>query len=125
MAAAGKKSLFDVETEAITVIVARMQQLRRRAALPFLVLSAIVGNAGILAHAIGYWAVLGVFPDNTYVVNKFTIALACVIPVLPVAAVAVPIYGLLRARTRRAWHQQYRARGLSDKWLSRTMMRFP
>ena len=125
MAGDRERSTFDLETEAIVDLVARMRHLRRRVALPFLVVAAAFSNLGAAAHATGYWAVLGVLPDNTYVVNKLTVLLAFLLPILPVAIFGVPVYAALRSRTRRAWREEQGEHGLSAEWLSTTSARFP
>lgn len=128
MAGDRERSTFDLETEAIVDLVARMRHLRhlrRRVALPFLVVAAAFSNLGAAAHATGYWAVLGVLPDNTYVVNKLTVILAFLLPILPVAIFCVPVYAALRTEhpTRIAGAQG--KHGLSAEWLSTTPARFP
>lgn len=118
-------SRFDIETQAIADLVTRMRQMRRRVVLPFLVTGIIIGNAGIAAHAMGYWSVIGTLPDNTYFINWLTVALAFFLSVSPLLATGIPMYLLQRARTRRLWSQEYLGRGVSDEWLSNTQNRFP
>ena len=125
MAGDRERSTLDLETDAIVDLVARMRHLRRRVALPFVVVAAAFSNLGAAAHATGYWAVLGVLPDNTYVVNKLTVILAFLLPILPVAIFGVPVYAALRSRTRRAWREEHGEHGLSAEWLSTTSARFP
>lgn len=125
MGKAPEKSTFELETDALVDLVARMRAMRKRVALPFLVVGAAVANLGAAAHATGFWPIFGVLPDNTYHVNKVTVVLSFVIPLLPVLALGLPVYLIFRERTRRAWRSEYGARGLEEAWLRSTPQRFP
>ena len=118
-------STIELETEAIVDLVAQMRRLRRRAALPFLVGAAAAGNLGLVAHAAGYWSVLGTLLDGEYVVSKVTLMLAFLVPFAPILVLGVPVYGVMRAHTRRQWREEHRSRGLAEEWLTSTQERFP
>jgi len=121
----GERRSIDTETVALRELVARMRRLRARVALPFLVACAIVGQCGILTHALGYWSVFGVGSDGSYFVSGFTIAAAFVLPAAPLAALGWPTYVLFRARLRRAWSDEYGGKHrLSPEWLESTKNRF-
>jgi hypothetical protein len=114
----------DRETEALRDLLARMKRLRRRVALPTLVASLVVASIGMSAHALGYWSVVGMLSNGTYLIGAVTFLIAAVICSAPVLGPGVAVYLLARMRLRRAWQEQHREKGVSKEWLAENVRRF-
>ena len=114
----------DRETSALHDLLARMRRLRTRVALPALVMSLVAMSTGTMAHALGYWSVLGRLPDGSYFVSTATFMIAAVLCSAPVLVPSVAVYLLARARLRHAWHREHRTNGVSSEWLADNVRRF-
>ena len=114
----------DLETAAIHDLVGRMKRFRRAVALPILITALLLAWAGMAAHALGYWSVLGTTASGLYVVSAFTFAIAGVLCAAPVIVPGFVIYVILRARVRSAWREEHKRNGVGDEWLVHTSRRF-
>jgi hypothetical protein len=120
----GKRTKFAIETEAISDLVERMRQLRRKVVLPFVIAAVIVGHLGIAAHVFGYWSIFGIIHDHRYPVNFLTISAAFFLPSGPMIGLGIATYIRMRARIRQQWQEIHRAQGLATEWLNSTTDRF-
>ena len=114
----------DGETAALHDLLARVKRLRRRIALPTLVVSLVAVSVGTSAHALGHWSVLGTLPDGSYYVGAATFLIAAVVSCGPVLGPGVVAYIIARALLRRAWQDDHRAKGVSSEWLAENVHRF-
>jgi ABC-type spermidine/putrescine transport system permease subunit I len=117
-------SLLDLETDAIVDLGARVRRVRRRVLLPALVAYVVVGHLSVAAHVLGYLPILGLLADGSYLVSKFTVLVALLLPSVPIAGPAAIVYVVLRGRVRAVWAREYRARGLTDEVLARNAGRY-
>lgn len=120
----GGSSTFDIEIEALSDLVQRMRQLRRRVILPFGAVMLVFGHLGAAAHLFGYWTVTGIVYDDHYPVNFLTIAIAFILPICPILPLAFFTYRGKRAKMRKEWSHLYLSRGLTSEWLNSTAERF-
>ncbi len=114
----------DLEIDAIRDLLERIQRLRRRIALPSLVVVFVSMWMGTLAHCTGYWAPFGVSANHTYSVNVVTLVIVAAVSGAPFAAFGFAVYAFARDRLRRAWHADHRSKGLDDAWLDESARRF-
>ena len=122
--ASHEPSESDRETSALHDLLARMKQLRARIALPTLITSLVAIAIGTSAHATGYWSVLGRLDDGSYFVGTATFLIAAIICSAPVLGPGGLLYLVARARLRRAWQDEHRAKGVSSEWLAENAGRF-
>jgi zinc transporter ZupT len=126
-----KPRATDVETAAIVELVLRMKRLRRRAALPVVLLSGGAAWLGGTAHALGYWTLLEARADGWYYVTAASLVVSAVLAALPIALPGAVLYLVLRGRLRKAWRDEARRQEVEgawpdrDEWLERTPLRFP
>jgi hypothetical protein len=123
-AASTKRSLLDLETEAIVDLGARIRRLRRRALAPALVAYLVAAHVAAGAHLLGYFAVLARNPDGSYPITWFRVVLALLIPLLPIVGPAWLAYLALRARMRQAWASEHVAKGLPQEVVERNVARY-
>ena len=114
----------DRETEALRDLLVRMKRLRTRVALPVLFGALVAVSIGTTEHALGYWSVLGTLSDGTYYVGTATFLIAAVASSAPLLVPGVAVYLFARARVRRTWQDEHRAKGVSSAWLSENVRRF-
>lgn len=120
----------DVETDSIHDLLLRTKALRRRVALPAMIVSGVLALAGAWAHVAGAWSIFGRLADGGYYVSTFSMILAAMICGTPTAAIGAAAYLVLRTRMRAAWLAHYRAVEVRDawperdEWLERTSRRF-
>ncbi len=116
--------LDDLETDAIIALSKRIKRLRSRVALPFAVASLSVCWLGMAAHATGYWAPLGRAPDGSYLVSGITLLIAGSVSAAPFVIPGFLVYVGLRARLRRSWREEQRAKGVASSYLEENVTRF-
>jgi len=114
----------DLEAEALRDLLRRTRRLRKRVLFPVAVMALVVGHAGIVAHATGYWAMFGRMTDGSYGVSPVTILLAFALPALPFVLAGGALHRVLGGRMRRAWCDEHEKQGVPRDVLEGNAFRY-
>jgi hypothetical protein len=114
----------DLEIDALHDLLARIRRVRRRVALPVMLLAAVAVSLGVAAHVLGYWSVFGTDEDGRYLLGAFTVFSAGLLAMLPILVPGTLLYAALRARTRRAWRIAHARAGVAEEWLDANVNRY-
>lgn len=112
-------SISNVETEALVDLLRRARAVRRRFALPTLLVAAAAALAGSVVHLSGAWSVLGRLEDGSYFISTPSVAIAACSCAAPFATIGVAFYLVARSASRRAWIAEFRKRPTSEEWTER------
>jgi len=114
----------DLETEALRDLLRRTRRLRRRTALPAMIVGLIAAFGGMAAHITGLWSVFGGSDHQGYYVTAFSLGAAALVCAAPLVLPAAVLYLVLRARVRGTWNAAHATHGVPAEFLAENVRRF-